>query len=116
MRYRDMLPMGPFGAGGLKLALKQTNIRTMECTTVHSLVVGSIIVPEMVHGPWEGLRMKPKMAVLKEEIDLIHYANKRFWEGTVAHSSKASSEYYQRQDRLEAIRRELADACGGEKY
>ena len=43
---------------------------------------------------------KAEMAVLSEEMDSIHYANRLFWEQK-AHSREASVEYYRRQDRLE---------------
>jgi hypothetical protein len=51
------------------------------------------------------------MAVLSEEMDSIHYANRLFWEQK-AHSREASVEYYRRQDRLEEIRSELTGLIG----
>ena len=46
--------------------------------------------------------------VLNEEIHLIHYANRLFWEETDVHNREARIGYYRRQDRLEEIRSELA--------
>ena len=51
---------------------------------------------------------KIRAAVLNEEINSIHLANRVFWRVQV-HSHEAGVEYYRRQDRLEDIRREL---CG----
>jgi hypothetical protein len=58
-------------------------------------------------GP-EGTR-QARMAVLSEEIDSIHYANRLFWEKKKAHGRRAKVGYYLRQDRLEEIRSELAE-------
>jgi len=52
------------------------------------------------------------MAVLSEEMDSIHYANRLFWEQKKAPSPEASAEHYRRQDRLEEIRSELTGLIG----
>lgn len=49
------------------------------------------------------------MAVLSVEIHSIHHANRLFWEQKNSGGRKAKVEYYCRQDRLEAIRSELAE-------
>ena len=55
---------------------------------------------------------KERIAVLQEEIDLIHYANEYanelYWRQANP-SAEAKAEYYRRQDRLEEIRSELAE-------
>jgi hypothetical protein len=51
---------------------------------------------------------KVRIAMLQEEIQSIDYANKLYWrQPNPANAAKA--EYYRRQDRLEEIRRELAE-------
>jgi len=55
---------------------------------------------------------KQRIAVLHEEIDLIHYANELYWRQKNP-SAAAMAEYYRRQDRLEEIRHELADLSMG---
>ena len=51
---------------------------------------------------------KQRIAVLQEEIDFIHYANELYWRHSNP-SNEIKAEYYRRQDRLEEIRRELAE-------
>jgi hypothetical protein len=51
---------------------------------------------------------KAYLAVLTKEIHSIHHANRSFWGQKNGHSREDRFEYYRRQDRLEAIRRELA--------
>jgi hypothetical protein len=51
---------------------------------------------------------KSKIAVLHAEADAIHSANKLFWKLEVQ-SSEDKAEYGKRRDRIEAIRRDLAD-------
>jgi hypothetical protein len=51
---------------------------------------------------------KARIAVLQEEIDLIHHANELYWQQANA-SDTAKAAYYRRQDRLEEIRSELAE-------
>ncbi len=50
---------------------------------------------------------KQRVAVLQEEIHMIHHANELYWRRTKP-SDADRAEYYRRQDRLEEIRRELA--------
>ena len=50
-----------------------------------------------------------RMAVLSVEIHSIHHANRLFWEQKRTDGRKAKVEYYDRQDRLEEIRSELAE-------
>jgi hypothetical protein len=52
---------------------------------------------------------KEKITDLKEEIDSIHNANRLFWESGEVRSREEIAEYYQRQERLETIRREFAE-------
>jgi hypothetical protein len=49
---------------------------------------------------------KARTAVLNEESDSIHAANKLYWQQPV-HSSQASDAYFRRQARLEQVRFEL---------
>jgi hypothetical protein len=51
---------------------------------------------------------KARIALLCEEIDAIHFANVTYWQQTV-HTVDAEAEYQSSQDRLEEIRRELAE-------
>ncbi|MGB7148351.1 MAG: hypothetical protein WBD45_04315 [Terriglobales bacterium] len=48
------------------------------------------------------------MAALREEIDLIHYANELYWRQAKP-SDAAKVEYYRRQDRLDEIRSQLEE-------
>lgn len=48
-----------------------------------------------------------RIAVLQQEIDLIHFANRLYWQQANP-SNEARAEYYRKQDRLENIRSELA--------
>jgi hypothetical protein len=49
-----------------------------------------------------------RIAVLHEEIEIIHHANDRYWRQANP-SNAAKPEYYRRQDRLEEIRSDLAE-------
>ncbi len=49
-----------------------------------------------------------KIAVLHEEIHLIHCANELYWLQANPDAA-AKAQYYRRQDRLEEIRSELAE-------
>lgn len=49
-----------------------------------------------------------RIAVLQEETDFIHFANELYWRQANS-CVAAKAEYYRRQDRLEKIRRELAE-------
>jgi hypothetical protein len=51
---------------------------------------------------------KTKIAVLSEEMDGIHFVNSLYWGRGEAVSTEARAEYRCRQDRLDAIRTELA--------
>jgi hypothetical protein len=51
---------------------------------------------------------KTKIAVLNEEMDGIHFVNSLYWGRGEAVSTEARAEYRRRQDRLDAIRTELA--------
>jgi hypothetical protein len=51
---------------------------------------------------------KAKIAVLHEEIDLIHHANELYWRQANADNANKAA-YYRRQDRLEEIRSELTE-------
>jgi hypothetical protein len=53
-------------------------------------------------------RTKTKIAVLNEEMDGIHFVNSLYWGRGEAVSTEARAEYRRRQDRLDAIRTELA--------
>lgn len=55
----------------------------------------------------EGAR-QARIAVLQEEIDFVHFANELYWR-QVNSCVAAKAEHYRRQDRLEEIRRELAE-------
>jgi hypothetical protein len=47
---------------------------------------------------------KARIAVLKEEMESIHFANKQYWQQK-NHSREARAEHYRRQDRLEELRK-----------
>ena len=49
-----------------------------------------------------------RIAVLREEIELIHHANEQYWRQPNP-GNAARAHYYRRQERLEEIRRELAE-------
>jgi hypothetical protein len=51
---------------------------------------------------------KARIGVLQEEIDFIHYANERYWRQANPNDA-AKAKYYKRLDRLEEVRRELAE-------
>jgi hypothetical protein len=51
---------------------------------------------------------KARIAVLNEEIELIHHANELYWRHPDP-SDAAKADHYRRQDRLEEIRSELAE-------
>ena len=53
----------------------------------------------------EGTRIH-RIAVLEEEVDSIHFANKVYWEQKRA-GREATAEYERRQDRLNQVRTEL---------
>jgi hypothetical protein len=57
-------------------------------------------------------RRKARIAVLQEEIVVIHRANQLFWREANP-SDAAKTDYYRRQDRLEEIRSELAELQEG---
>jgi hypothetical protein len=57
---------------------------------------------------------KARIAILIEEIDSIHSANKLYWERK-APSREARAKYQHRQDRLEEVRSELAELTGVRK-
>ena len=52
-------------------------------------------------------KRKTLPAALREEIDSIHFANKRYWKDRVP-SREARAEHQRREDRLQEIRRELS--------
>ena len=54
---------------------------------------------------------KARIAILIEEMDSIHSANKLYWERK-APSRGARARYQRRQDRLEEVRSELAELTG----
>ena len=58
--------------------------------------------------PMEADSVKKRIAALAEEMDAIHSANSRYWEKGSAVTPEQRSDHQQRQDRLEEIRRELA--------
>jgi hypothetical protein len=49
-----------------------------------------------------------KLAVLREEMEAIHFANKLYW-GRPEHSREADMEHQLRQERLEQIRKEMQE-------
>ena len=51
---------------------------------------------------------KAKIAALHEEMDAIHVANSLYWKQGEAFTVEARAEYQRRLDRLQEIRRELA--------
>jgi hypothetical protein len=51
---------------------------------------------------------RARIAALNEEMDAIYFADRRYWERGQAVTSKERAEYQGRQDRLEEIRKELA--------
>jgi hypothetical protein len=53
-------------------------------------------------------KRQARIAVLREEIELIHHANQRYWRQANP-SDAAKANYYRRQDRLDEIRSELAE-------
>ena len=59
--------------------------------------------------------MNDRIAVLLEEIDLIHFANIEYWSETV-HDHAATAAYYRRQDRLKELRSKLADLSTPIRY
>jgi hypothetical protein len=52
--------------------------------------------------------MKARIAVLHEEIEVIHCANELYWRQANP-CGAAKAEHYRKQDRLEKIRSELAE-------
>jgi hypothetical protein len=52
-------------------------------------------------------KRKARIAVLQEEIELIHHRNQRYWRQANP-SDAAKADYYRRQHRLDEIRSELA--------
>jgi hypothetical protein len=54
------------------------------------------------------LATRVKIAALNSEIDAIYSANSFYWKQGEAATHKARAEYRQRLDRLEEIRKELA--------
>jgi hypothetical protein len=53
-------------------------------------------------------KKKPRMAALNEEMDVIHSANQSYWNQGQSHSARSKAHYQFRQERLEEIRKELA--------
>ena len=51
---------------------------------------------------------KERIAVLQEEMELIHHANELYWRQANP-SAEARAAYYRRQDRLEEIRSSLSE-------
>jgi len=51
---------------------------------------------------------RTRIAALNEEMDAIYFADRRYWERGQAVSPEERAEYQRRQDRLEEIRKELA--------
>jgi hypothetical protein len=51
---------------------------------------------------------KARIAVLHQEIELIHHANRLYWR-QVNPGDAAKAGYYRRQERLEELRSELAE-------
>ena len=49
-----------------------------------------------------------RIAALTEEMDAIHFANYRYWEQGGAVTREQRAEHQRRQDRMEEIRKELA--------
>jgi hypothetical protein len=49
-----------------------------------------------------------KITALRAELDAIHRANSLYWRDPAAQSRKARAKYHGRLDRLEEIRKELA--------
>jgi transposase-like protein len=52
---------------------------------------------------------KKRISALAEEMDAIHSSNSRYWKQGSTVTSEERAEYQQRQDRLEEIRKELAE-------
>ena len=50
---------------------------------------------------------KARIAALSEEMDRIHFVNSLYWERGDEVTAEARAEYQRRQERLEAIRKEL---------
>jgi hypothetical protein len=50
-----------------------------------------------------------KVAALREEMNAIHFANAQYWERGDAATLEERAEHERRKDRLEEIRRELAE-------
>jgi len=53
-------------------------------------------------------KVRDKIAALSKELDAIHFANARFWKVGAASTRQEKAEYQLRLNRLEEIRRELA--------
>lgn len=53
---------------------------------------------------------RDRRAVLQAEMDAIHHANRLYWEQPAeTRTTEAIAEYHRRLERLEEIRRELAN-------
>src|SRR5579863_839039 len=53
-------------------------------------------------------KVRDKIAALSKELDAIHFANARFWKVGAASTRQEKAEYQLRLNRVEEIRRELA--------
>jgi len=53
-------------------------------------------------------KKKARIAALGEEMDGIHFVNSLYWQRGEAVTSEERSEYKRRLDRLDEIRREIA--------
>jgi hypothetical protein len=51
---------------------------------------------------------KARIADLNKEMDAIHFVNSLYWQRREANTTTARAEYQRRLDRLDEIRRELA--------
>ncbi len=56
---------------------------------------------------------RAKIAALHEEMDAIHFANSLYWGRGEEVTPEERAEYHRRQDRLEEIRKELAQLRSG---